>query len=177
MKMTISLEWFFIAVLLILLCLAYSPLFIVVFKIFSSIFNPVIAWLKRHTQQAKEEEARRLEYQQERGKRFNEFARKRKEKRKKKIQEMLADGSLGKLNKTLGEILQASDEVLENRRVSLLTMGDMLREGINLKKIKKGKRDADEYLLIEVSIKYGIDVNLLKRIADNLEDLERAERD
>lgn len=167
------LEWFFVAALLILLCLAYSPLFILVFKILSSIFKPVIAWFKRpNVQQVKEEEARQLEYKRKLKRLSDESAEKTKAKRKQKIQSMLTDGSLGKLDKTVDEILRASEEVLGNRWASHATMRDMMGEGISIKKIIKGKREADEYLLIEVSIKYGIDVNLLKRIVDNLEDLD-----
>ena len=39
----------------------------------------------------------------------------------------------------------------------------------------KGKREADELILTEASIKSGIDVNLLKRIVENLEDLDSDE--
>ena len=172
------LEWFFVAVLFILLCLAYSPLFILIFKTLSSIFHPVIAWFKRPTiQQIKEDEARRLEWDRELKRLRDEAVEKTKAKRKQKIQTMLDDGSLGKLNKTVDEILRAGEVVLENRSLSHVTMRDLMGEGWSMKKIIKGKREADEYLLIEVSIKPGIDVDLLRRIADTLEDLERYELD
>ena len=88
---------------------------------------------------------------------------------------MLMDGSLGKLNKTVDEILRASEEVLGCRWASGTTMLDMIGEGISMEKIIKGKREADELILTEVSIKSGIDVNLLKRIVENLEDLDSDE--
>ena len=171
-------ELFFVAVLLILLCLAYSPLFILVFKILSSIFKPIVAWFKRlNVQQVKEEEAGQSEYERELKRLSDESVEKRKEGRKQKIQDMLMDDSLGKLNKTVDVIHRASEEVLENRWASHATVRDMMGEGISMKKIIQGKREADKYLLMEVSIKHGIDVTLLKRIVENLEDLERDERD
>ena len=96
------LEWFFVAVLLILLCLAYSPLFILLFKILSPIFKRIVAWFKRpNIQQVKEEEARQLECDRELKRLSDEHVEKRTAKRKQKIQNMLLDGSLGKLNKTV----------------------------------------------------------------------------
>ena len=170
------LEWFFVAVMLILLCLAYSPLFIFLFKILSPIFKRIVAWFKRpNIQQVKEEEARQLECDRELKRLSDERVEKRKEKRKQKIQIMLIDGSLGKLNKTVDEILLASEEVLGYRWASGTTMLDMIGEGISMEKIIKGKREADELILTEVSIKSGIDVNLLKRIVENLEDLDSDE--
>ena len=84
------LEWFFVAVLLILLCLAYSPLFIVLFKILSPVCNRIAAWVKRPSvQQAKEEEDRQLEYERKLKRLSDEVVEKRKEKRKQKIQDTL----------------------------------------------------------------------------------------
>ena len=44
-----------------------------------------------------------------------------------------------------------------------------------MEKIIKGKREADELILTEVSIKSGIDINLLKRIVEYLADLDSKE--
>ena len=170
------LEWFFVAVLLILLCLAYSPLFIFLFEILSRIFKWIVAWFKRpNTQQVKEEEDRQLEYELEKKRLSDDFIEKRKEKRRQKIQDMLMDGSLGKMNKTVDEILRASEEVLGYRSAFATTMLDMIAEGISMKKIIKGNRGSDKLILTTVSIKSGIDVNLLKRIVENLEDLDSDE--
>ncbi len=170
------LEWFFVAVLLILLCLAYSPLFLSLFEILSPIFKRIGAWFKRpNLQQAKEEEARQLEYEREKKRLIDDFIEKRKEDRKQKIQDMLMDGSLGIMNKTVDEILRASEEVLGYRWASDTTMLDMIGEGIGMEKIIKGKREADELILTTVSIKSGIEVNILKRIVENLEDLDSDE--
>ena len=87
----------------------------------------------------------------------------------------LMDGSLGKMNKTVDEILRASEEVLGYRWATGTTMLDMIGEGISMEKFIKGKREADELILTAVSIKSGIDVNLLKRIVENLEDLDSDE--
>ena len=170
------LGWFFVAALLILMCLAYSPLFIFLFKITSPISTRIIAWFKRpNAQQIKEEEAAQLKYNQEKERLINEFLDKRKEERKQKIQKMLADGSLGKINKTVDEICLASEEVLELRGLRGSVVRDMLGEGKSMEYILKAKREADVLILAEASIKSGIDYNLLKRIVENLEDLDNDE--
>lgn len=55
------------------------------------------------------------------------------------------------------------------------TMLDMIGEGISMEKIIKGKREADDLILTAVSVKSGIDINLLKRIVENLEGLDSDE--
>ena len=100
------LERFFVAVILVLVCLAYSPLLICLIKILSPVYNRIADWGKRpNAQQAKAEEAEQLEYDRELKRLTNEFVEKRKEEREQKIQNMLIDGSLGNLNKTVDEIL------------------------------------------------------------------------
>ena len=172
------LEWFFVAVLLILLCLAYSPLFISLFEVLSPIFEWVAGWFKRpNVQQVKEEEARQLECEREKKRLMDDFIEKRKEDRKQKIQNMLIDGSLGELDKPVDEILRASEELMGHRVESAHTMIETMIEGRSMEKIMKEKRKVDELVLIAVSKKSGIDVNLLKRIVENLEDLDSDERD
>ena len=170
------LEWFFVAVLLILMSLAYSPLFIFLVKVLSPIFGRTVAWFKRpNIQQIKEEEARQLEYSRKLKRLSDDRVEKRTAKRKQKIQIMLMDGSLGKLNKTVDEILLASEEVLGYRGLAGSVVLDMLGEGKSVKYILKGKREAEMLILAEASIKSGIDYNLLKRIVENLEDLDSDE--
>ncbi len=142
----------------------------------SPIFQRTVAWFKRaNIQQIKDEEARQLEYDRKLKRLSDERDEKRKGKRKQKIQIMLMDGSLGKLNKTVDDILLASEEVLGYRWASGSVVRDMIGEGLCMEKIIKGKCEADELILTEVSIKSGIDINLLKRIVENLEGLDSDE--
>ena len=89
--------------------------------------------------------------------------------------EAMRTGQVNCRQTTVDEILLASEEVLGYRWASATTMLDMIGEGISMKKIIKGIREADKLILTEVSIKSGIDVNLLKRIVENLEDLDSDE--
>ena len=171
------LEWFYVvALLLIMACLVFIPIFLCIYEILSPTINRIVAWFNRpNAQQIKEEEARRLEYERERKRLSDEFIEKRTRKRKQKIQSMLADGNLGKLNKTVDEILRASEEIMASRWWAGRTMLDMLGEGVGWKKSVNWKRATDYLIFEEVSMESGIDAGLLKRIVNNLEDLERAE--